>query len=102
MTELKSYSVGLLSALGLIALAGPSAFGQSKDSVDAHVAAARVAAGREHTAVFDNLCAAPAPTPAPQQAQRRDSSVSSSPSRSAASRTYYEPRRCEGYEDLRR
>jgi metallo-beta-lactamase class B len=70
MTELKSYSVGLLSALGLIALAGPSAFGQSKDSVDAHVAAARVAAGREHTAVFDNLCAAPAPTPAPQQAQQ--------------------------------
>jgi metallo-beta-lactamase class B len=71
MTELKSYSVGLLSALGLIALAGASVVGQSKaDSVDAHVTAARTAAGREHTAVFNTLCAAPAPTPPPQQAQQ--------------------------------
>ena len=35
--------------------------------MEAHVAAAKAAAGQEHTAVFNSLCAAPAP--APQQAQ---------------------------------
>ena len=70
MKERKAYSLGLLSALGLIALAGASVVGQSKaDSIEAHVTAARTAAGRDHTAVFNTLCAAPAPTPAPQQAQ---------------------------------
>ena len=39
------------------------------DSVEAHVAAARAAAGQQHTAVFNSLCAAPA-TPAPAQPAR--------------------------------
>ena len=72
MKELKSYSLGALSALALImGLTGASVLGQSKaDSVESHVAAARAAAGREHTAVFESLCAAPAPSPAPRQAQQ--------------------------------
>ena len=71
MRKLTSYSIGLLSALGLIiGLAGANVLGQARaDSVEAHVAAARAAAGKEHTAVFDSLCAAPAPAPAPQQAR---------------------------------
>src|SRR5262249_36570416 len=35
-----------------------------KEGVDTHVAAAKAAAGQEHTSVF-GLCTAPAPTPAP-------------------------------------
>jgi metallo-beta-lactamase class B len=72
MKKPTTYSVALLSAIGLgIALAGASVLGQSKaDSVESHVAAAKAATGREHTAVFENLCAAPAPAPAPQQAQQ--------------------------------
>jgi metallo-beta-lactamase class B len=71
MTQLKSYSFGLVSALALtIALAGANLAGQS-NSADAHVAAAKAAAGRDHTAVFENLCAAPAPAPAaPPQPQQ--------------------------------
>ena len=63
MKELK------LAAGLIIALAGASVLGQSNaDSVEAHVAAAKAAAGQEHTAVFNSLCAAPAPVP--QQAQQ--------------------------------
>jgi metallo-beta-lactamase class B len=55
----------------IIALAGASVLAQSNaDSVEAHVAAAKAAAGQEHTAVFNSLCAAPAPAPVPQQAQQ--------------------------------
>jgi hypothetical protein len=45
-------------------LAGADLLAQSA-AAGAHVAAARAAAGQEHTAVFDNLRAAPAPPPAP-------------------------------------
>jgi len=65
MTHLKSYSVGLVSALALtIALAGANVAGQA-GTADAHVAAAKAAAGSDHTAVFGDLCTAPAPAPAP-------------------------------------
>ena len=62
----KTYSIGLLAALGfVIAAGGARVAGQAGvDTVEAHVAAARAAAGTEHTAVFDTLCAAPAPAPA--------------------------------------
>jgi len=66
-------SVGLLAAIGaFIGLAGASPLGQSaRDSADAHVAAARTAAGQEHTAVFNSLCAAaPAPAAAPLRKRR--------------------------------
>jgi len=75
MKKSKSGSVVHLLTAGLVlALAGASALGQSaRDSAEAHVAAAKAAAGQEHTAVFNSLCAAPAPAPtrgtAPQQAQ---------------------------------
>lgn len=70
MKALKRYSAGLLlaSALGL---AGATVLGQAADSVEAHVAAAKAAAGQEHTATFNSLCAAPAPTPVPAAAPQR-------------------------------
>ncbi len=84
MKNLNSYSLGLVSALALsIGMGGVHVLGQSKaDSVEAHVAAARTAAGQEHTAVFNNLCAAPAPTPAPQQAQQPATQPQGPPERS--------------------
>jgi hypothetical protein len=67
---MKSYAIGLLSVVGLaVGLVGASVTGQSgEDTVEAHVAAARAAAGHEHTAGL-NLCAAPAQTPTPQPGQ---------------------------------
>jgi metallo-beta-lactamase class B len=38
-------------------------------TVNAHVAAAKTAAGRDHIAVFNNLCAEPTPPPAARQTQ---------------------------------
>src|SRR5438552_5190812 len=72
MREVKSsHLVGLIFAVGLsFCLAAAILLAQTAaDSVDAHVAAARAAAGTEHTAVFKDLCSAPAPAPA-QQAQQ--------------------------------
>jgi metallo-beta-lactamase class B len=68
--SMKSYAIGLLSVVGLVVgLGGARVTGQAgEDTVMAHVAAAKVAAGHEHTAVF-HLCAAPAPTPTPQPDQ---------------------------------
>jgi metallo-beta-lactamase class B len=61
---MRSYAIGLLSAVGLTAgLGTASAIGQSTaDSVEAHVAAAKAAAGQEQIGPF-NLCTAPVPTP---------------------------------------
>ena len=71
MQTLNPGPVGRWLATGLIAaLAGAGVLGQSApDSVESHVAAAKAAAGQEHTAVFNSLCAAPAPAPAPQRGQ---------------------------------
>ena len=62
---MKKYLIGLLSAAGLAAgLGGAKVSGQNgADSVEAHVAAAKAAAGKEHTALLD-LCDAPAPAAA--------------------------------------
>jgi metallo-beta-lactamase class B len=59
-------------ATGLvIGLAGANVLGQSgANTAEAHVAAAKAAAGQEHTAVFNNLCNPPAPAPAPQRGQQ--------------------------------
>jgi metallo-beta-lactamase class B len=54
-------------ALGIvIALAGGAAMGAQRgaDTVQAHVDAARAAAGQEHAALFSQLCVPPAPPPA--------------------------------------
>jgi metallo-beta-lactamase class B len=67
--------MNLLLAFGVAAaMGGMSVVGQSgKDTVDAHVAAAKAAAREEHTALF-GMCSAPAPTPAtpPAPAQPAD------------------------------
>jgi metallo-beta-lactamase class B len=39
------------------------AVGQGTDPIDAHIAAAKAAAGGQHTNLFNSLCAAPAPGP---------------------------------------
>ena len=63
---IKPFAISLLIAAVLIARAGVS--GQSiPDTVQAHVAAAKAAAGQEHMALFNTLCAEPAPVAAPQQ-----------------------------------
>jgi metallo-beta-lactamase class B len=40
--------------------------GQDKAAIDAHIAAARKAAGTDHLGLFDRICTAPAPAPAAQ------------------------------------
>jgi len=64
-------AAGILLAVGLVTVVtGTIVFSQSvPNTVEAHVAAAKAAAGQEHTAVFNNLCAAPAPAPAAQAQQ---------------------------------
>ena len=50
MKDLKSYSIGLAIAAGVgFGLSTANVLGQSADSVEAHVAAAKAAAGRDHT-----------------------------------------------------
>ena len=62
-------ATGFIIALALTS--GASLLGQSSaDSAEAHIAAAKTAAGTEHTAVFNSLCAAPAPAPASAPAQQ--------------------------------
>jgi metallo-beta-lactamase class B len=64
---MKPYRLSALLALALaVGLAVGGEAGQDKNSVDAHVAAARAAAGQEHLGLFDRVCAAPAPAPAAQ------------------------------------
>jgi metallo-beta-lactamase class B len=59
---MNKYLIALLSAAGLAAgLGGAKVSGQNgADSVEAHLAAAKAAAGKEHTALLD-LCGGPAP-----------------------------------------
>jgi metallo-beta-lactamase class B len=65
MKDLKSYAIGLIAASGLgFGLLTTNPLAQSANTADAHVAAAKAAAGTEHTEVFNSLCAAPAPAPA--------------------------------------
>ena len=71
MKALHSYSVGVLLATSLSAgWAVVRVEAQAvANTVNGHVAAAKAAAGAEHTAVFNTLCAEPTPTPAVQQTQ---------------------------------
>ena len=58
----------LLPAVALAAVVSSAGvIGQSGgDSADAHVAAARAAAGQDHLGLFDRVCTAPTPAPAAQ------------------------------------
>jgi metallo-beta-lactamase class B len=86
MKAQNSYSIGVFLATCLIiGLAAASVRGQSgADSMEAHVSAAKVAAGQEHTAVFNTLCVAPPPAPVaqPAQAQQPGSKPQGPPPRS--------------------
>ena len=68
---MKLRTMVLFPAIGFaVLLCGSSLFGQTAgDAAQAHVMAAKTAAGQEHTALFNALCAAPAPPvpPAPVQ-----------------------------------
>jgi metallo-beta-lactamase class B len=54
MTRFTAISFALLCATGLVRA-------QQPDSPEKHIAAAKAAAGKDHVALFDTLCAAPAP-----------------------------------------
>ncbi len=61
---MKSRAVGTLAAAGLAAsLVSAAAVAQPVDTADAHVAAAKVAAGEDHGYIFNSLCVAPAGGP---------------------------------------
>jgi metallo-beta-lactamase class B len=58
---MKPSAINLLVALTLV-IGGMKMIAQSRtDTVEAHVAAAKAAAGQEHVALFNMLCAEPAP-----------------------------------------
>jgi metallo-beta-lactamase class B len=58
---MKQSAIGLLAALTLV-IGGVKMIAQSRaDTVEAHVAAAKAAAGQEHVFLFNSLCAEPAP-----------------------------------------
>ena len=58
---MKPSAIGLLAALTLV-IGGMKMIAQSgADTVEAHVAAAKAAAGQEHVFLFNSLCAEPAP-----------------------------------------
>ena len=63
---MKAYLIAVLPAAILaVGISGASVRGQNAPkTAEAHVAAAKAAAGQEHTSVFNSLCAAPAPAPA--------------------------------------
>lgn len=65
------WAVGSLMAIAATMVFGASLRGQSADSVEAHVAAAKAAAGKEHVeTLFKNLCPAPVAPAATNQGAR--------------------------------
>ena len=58
MKNVKAYLIGILCAVAIgFGLLTEKVLGQSASgSADAHIAAARAAAGTEHLAVFNSLC----------------------------------------------
>jgi metallo-beta-lactamase class B len=61
---MKSYALPTLTCCLAVGLGVGAAASQAARSVDAHVAAARAAAGQEHTFLFDSLCGTAAAAPA--------------------------------------
>jgi metallo-beta-lactamase class B len=62
--------VGCMLSVGLTASLGVRVIAQgSQATADAHVAAAKAAAGQEHTFLFKQLCSVPTPAAAPQPGQ---------------------------------
>ena len=55
------YQIATLTVAGLAAmLPDAAALGQTADTVEAHIAAAKAAGGEQHPAIFNSLCMAPA------------------------------------------
>jgi metallo-beta-lactamase class B len=65
---------------GTIAVLGFTS-ADARQSVETHVAAAKVAAGGDHVGLFNRLCTPPAPRPAPASAPARSASPASPPDR---------------------
>ena len=59
---MKLQAIGTLAGLAA-ALFNAPAIGQTADTVEAHIAAARVAAGEYHPSIFDGLCMSPSAGP---------------------------------------
>ena len=66
---MRVHAIGLVSAAAFaVGLAAASVSGQSAaDTAQAHVAAARAAAGQDHLELFKDLCAPATPAPTPQR-----------------------------------
>src|ERR1700730_5404183 len=61
---MKIYVIGTLVAAGLAGgLFNSPAVAQTADTIEAHIAAAKVAAGEQHPYIFDSLCMRPAAGP---------------------------------------
>lgn len=65
-------TIAIAMALTLFRLSVPSA-AQSSDTVDAHIAAARQAAGKEYIALFDTVCKPATTARPPAEAPNRSS-----------------------------
>ena len=63
---MKTGTIGLLSAAAIAASIGAAAL-HGQDTADAHVAAAKAAAGQEHQELFKDLCTPSTPRPASKE-----------------------------------
>jgi metallo-beta-lactamase class B len=92
---MKSNAIAWLSLLGLAAGAsGARAIAQSSaDTSEAHVAAAKAAAGTYHPGLFASLCSASSiqPAPAPQRGQRAGGAAAAAPGPPDRSTWHAEP-----------
>ena len=59
---MKLQAIGTLAGL-VAALFNAPAIGQTADTVEAHIAAAKAAAGEYHSSIFDGLCMSPSAGP---------------------------------------
>jgi metallo-beta-lactamase class B len=65
---MKRYAIATVAAGLSATMLNVPAIAQGADPVEAHIAAAKAAAGDQHTNIFNSLCAAPSPAPAPAPA----------------------------------
>jgi len=80
---MKLRTISFLAALVLV-LAGSSLSVLGQETVEEHIAAARTAAGQEHTVLFEALCATPPPAPLAQPSQPSQPAQPAQPASPAA------------------
>ena len=86
----RGLGLALASALVAVVVTASVARGQADDAA-AHVDAARVAAGTEHVALFERLCAVPPPVPVPAAAPPAAAAPAQAPAPPPREAWYAEP-----------